>query len=198
MRLWSKMDGRLVSGGRGGIECSVYWNPLPKDVSRDAIHILSIVRADNTGLCTNCDHSRSSLTMQSRLFPGSNHCRRPEQASLKAADEDRPGHELGVATQDDVCPPACHVGGNGDGALPAGLSHNLRFPFHVLGLCVEQLVVQACKQRTHLSAPFPFAPAMLQGLHCHLNYEQAPLVWNLVRMFLAYTMTLFLSREVAA
>ena len=44
------------------------------------------------------------------------------------------GHELGVAAQHDVGAAAGHVGGDGDGALFAGLGHDLGFALVVLGV----------------------------------------------------------------
>ncbi len=56
-------------------------------------------------------------------------------------DQSFPGPELGVAPQDNVGPPAGHVGGDGNGALAAGLGDDLRFPGMVDG--VEDLVGNA-------------------------------------------------------
>ncbi len=44
------------------------------------------------------------------------------------------GHELGVAAQHDIGTTACHVGGDGDGALFTGLRHDLGFALVVLGV----------------------------------------------------------------
>ena len=44
------------------------------------------------------------------------------------------GHELGVAAQHDIGTTACHVGGNGNGTLFAGLRHDLSLALVVLGV----------------------------------------------------------------
>src|SRR5699024_3037948 len=44
------------------------------------------------------------------------------------------GHELGVAAQHDIGTTAGHVGGDGDGALFAGLGHDLGLTLVVLGV----------------------------------------------------------------
>src|SRR5688572_14021112 len=44
------------------------------------------------------------------------------------------GEHLGVAAQDDVGAAAGHVGGDGDGALPAGLRDDVRLVLVVLGV----------------------------------------------------------------
>ena len=50
------------------------------------------------------------------------------------------GHVVAVPPKDDVGAPARHVGGDGHRSSTTGLSHDLRFPFHVLRLGVEQVV----------------------------------------------------------
>ena len=49
------------------------------------------------------------------------------------------GHELGVAAQHDIGTTACHVGGNGNGTLFAGLRHDLGFTLVVL--CVQHVEI---------------------------------------------------------
>ncbi len=44
------------------------------------------------------------------------------------------GQQLGVAAEDDVDAAAGHVGGDGDGAPPTGLGHDLRLPEVLLGV----------------------------------------------------------------
>ena len=46
----------------------------------------------------------------------------------------RLGHELGVAAQHDIGAAACHVGGDGNGALFTGLRYDLGFALVVLGV----------------------------------------------------------------
>ena len=45
-----------------------------------------------------------------------------------------PGEILGVSTQDDVSSPACHVGGDGDGAQFTGLGYDFCLFFVVFGV----------------------------------------------------------------
>ena len=51
-----------------------------------------------------------------------------------------PGHEVGVAAEQDVGAAAGHVGGDGHAAAPPALRDDLRLALHILRLCVQQLV----------------------------------------------------------
>lgn len=61
-----------------------------------------------------------------------------------------PRHVLRVASQQDVGAAPRHVGGDGDGAAPPALRHDLRFALHVLRLGVQQLIGDACRAATQL------------------------------------------------
>ena len=52
--------------------------------------------------------------------------------------EQRMCEALGVASQQDVCSPPSHVGGNGHPSRHASLGYQLRLTAHILRLCIEQ------------------------------------------------------------
>ena len=49
------------------------------------------------------------------------------------------GHVVAVAAENDVGAPARHVGGDGHGASPTSLGHDLRFALHFSGLALSRL-----------------------------------------------------------
>ncbi len=50
-----------------------------------------------------------------------------------------PSHVLRVSSQNDISASSRHVGGDGDCLAAPTLSHNLRFPLHILRLRIQQL-----------------------------------------------------------
>ena len=64
----------------------------------------------------------------------------PNQAWQQHLAQLQSRHVIAVAPKNDVGAAAGHVGSDGHGAGPAGLSNDLGFPLHVFGLGVEKVV----------------------------------------------------------
>lgn len=90
-------------------------------------------------------------------------------------NEAAPGHVLGIAAENNVGSSSSHIGRNRDHALAATLSHNLGLALNILGLCIEQLVLQTCR-RSRLIKVEVFRRA-------NTNRQSAPLSKKLIACF---------------